>query len=280
MAGVRLQKYIADCGVCSRRRAEELIVEGRVRVNGTVVDEMGAKITPGVDRVTIGKKPVLMAPLGIVLLNKPRGVMSTRHDPGDRKTVMDYLGRQHGSYYPVGRLDYDSSGLVIMTNDGQLANRLMHPRYGMKRIYEVHVKGNMSEKTLRRINRGVRLDDGMVYADAKIKRKVKTKDLTCLTMTISEGRNRIIRRLMDHLRHPVEKLHRVAHGPFQLRRIKGGAIKELTNEEYQQIRDSIMDDKKWVKGAKKSSPKKIEKMTETRKKTRKPGIKKASPKRR
>ena len=176
------------------------------------------------------------------MLNKPKRVLSTLEDPKGRKTVRDFLTKKFESYFPVGRLDYDSSGLVLMTNDGELANRLMHPRYGFERKYQVQVLGHMTDKTVRRIKRGVTLKDGMVKADVRIKRKDNRS--TFLDITLTVGRNRIIRRLMEHLHHPVMKLHRIQHGPLRIGRLKSGAVKELTQSDYQRLCDSILGEKK------------------------------------
>jgi len=235
---VRLQKYLAECGECSRRKAEELILDGKVRVNTVVVKELGTKIIPKVDRVTVSNRLVYPPQKGAMLLNKPRGVVSTMSDPGQRETVAHYLTKKQKGYFPVGRLDYDSTGLVVLTNDGELAQRLSHPRYGFVRVYQVKVSGKISEKTLRRIERGVRLPDGVVKAGIKITKR--HADATSLEISISVGRNRVIRRLMDHLRHPVQQLHRISHGPIKIGKLKPGHTHLLSDKEYERVVELVM----------------------------------------
>ncbi len=234
---VRLQKYLSECGVASRRKAEGLIEEGRVRVNGHVA-ELGSSITPGVDRVTLGKKPVLPPERGVVLLHKPGGVVTTMSDPGGRPTVAHFLGKKDRGYFPVGRLDFESTGLVVLTNDGDLANHIMHPSYGLERVYEVVVAGNMDDKTVRRLERGVRLSDGKVAAGIKVFSRDESKSK--LRVTISVGKNRIVRRIMDHVHHPVQKLKRVAHGPIRLGKLRVGETKRLTESQYKTLRKQIL----------------------------------------
>lgn len=234
---VRLQKYLSECGVASRRKAEELIEEGRVRVNGNIA-ELGLSVTPGVDRVTIGKKPVLPPQRGVLLLNKPKGVVTTMSDPGGRPTVAHFLGKTDRGYFPVGRLDFESTGLVILTNDGDLANRIMHPSYGLERVYEVQVAGLVDDKTIRRLERGVRLEDGKVSAKVKVLKRDEKR--STLSVTIAIGKNRIVRRMMDLVHHPVQKLKRVAHGPIKLGKLKAGEVKRLSDDQFKALRKQIM----------------------------------------
>ncbi|MDC0358644.1 rRNA pseudouridine synthase [Oligoflexia bacterium] len=238
MSLVRLQKYLSDCGVASRRGAVEIIADGKVRVNNAVVYEPGVKITPGVDKVTVRKRSVLPPQRGLMILNKPKGVVSTLKDPQGRRTVADFLGRREKTYFPVGRLDYDSSGLILLTNDGDLAQRLTHPRYEFERVYRVKVSGQVAQKTLRRISRGVSLKDGKIQAKARVVKAGSRS--TWLELTLKEGRNRLIRRMMEYLLHPVLKLHRVAHGPFRLGKLKIGEVKRLTDKDYQRAHDRIV----------------------------------------
>ena len=234
---IRLQKYLSECGVASRRKSEDLIVEGKVQVNGKAVTELGTKIDPKKDRVKVGGKLILGGKKGVVILNKPRGVVTTKSDPEGRETVIDLLPKKFQSYFPVGRLDYDSSGLVVLTNDGELANRLSHPRYGILRSYHVRVEGKIEPKILEQIERGVKLPDGPVSGEAKIRKGDKKS--TWLQITLTVGRNRIIRRLMDHLGHPVIKLKRVSHGPVKLGRLRVGEYEALTNADYQGLKRAI-----------------------------------------
>lgn len=234
---IRLQKYLSECGVASRRKAAVLIEEGRVKVNGEVVSKPAHRVTPGVDKIYVGKKPVLPPQRGVLYLNKPSSVVTTLDDPAGRKTVAHFLTKKYRNYFPVGRLDYESTGLVIMTNDGELANRLAHPRYEMERVYRVRVLGHPGEQKLQRLARGIKLKDGVVFAEAEF--VSKDEKSTWLKVSIAEGRNRIVRRMMEHIRHPVIKLHRIEHGPCRLGKLKSGQIRVLTEEQYRQLKKKV-----------------------------------------
>lgn len=241
MAEVRLQKFLAECGIGSRRSMEEFIVRGRVRVNGQVVTELGRKIDPELDRVEVNRKPIQMAPKGIMLLNKPRGVVSTLSDPEGRRSIADFMTKKQTSYFPVGRLDWDSTGLMVLTNDGEVAERLMHPRFGFERVYEARVEGSVSQSLLDKLARGIKVSDGMVRATAQIMRT--EGDSTWVEVRIKEGRNRIVRRIFDKLGHPVMKLKRTVYGPFKLGRLQVGQVRALTQQEYEQVRRKVMNQK-------------------------------------
>lgn len=235
---VRLQKFIAECGVCSRRAAEVLITAGKVRVNGKVITELGTKVDPDHDQVYVRNKIVRPAPKGIVLFHKPKHVVSTLEDPQGRPSIKDYLTKHYKSYFPVGRLDFESTGLVILTNDGELADRLLHPRYGLERIYEARVAGTVAPRTLAKLSRGILLEDGMARAEAEI---INTSDdSTWLKIRVHEGRNRLIRRIMEKVHHPVSKLKRVSHGPFNLHKLKPGEMRKLTEREYAYFQRKVM----------------------------------------
>jgi len=238
MYEVRLQKFLAECGVGSRRKMEQFIREGRVRVNGQVVTELGRKINPESDKVEVNRRPVRAAPKGIMLLNKPRGVVSTLNDPEGRPTVAEFLTKHYTSYFPVGRLDYDSTGLMILTNDGEMAERLMHPRFGFERVYEARVEGSVAQSTLDKLRAGVRLSDGVVEADGAVLRS--DENSTWVQVTIKEGRNRVVRRVFEKLGHPVMKLKRTTYGPFKIGRLQVGQVRALTLNEYLQVRRKVM----------------------------------------
>ena len=238
MTEVRLQKFLAECGVGSRRKMEQFIIEGRVRINGQVVTELGRKINPDTDKIEVNRRPVHAAPKGILLLNKPRGVVSTLSDPEGRRSVAEYLTKHYRSYFPVGRLDWDSTGLMILTNDGEMAERLMHPRYAFERVYHARVEGSVPSELLTKLERGIRLSDGLVKATASILRS--DNDSTWVEVKIHEGRNRVVRRLFDKLGHSVMKLKRIVYGPFKLGRLQVGQIRALTNKEYEEVRRKVM----------------------------------------
>ena len=238
MTQVRLQKFLAECGTGSRRKMEQFIKEGRVRVNGQVVTELGRKIDPSVDQVEVNRRPVRAAPKGIVLLNKPRGVVSTLSDPEGRRTVSEFLTKNYASYFPVGRLDWDSTGLMILTNDGEMAERLMHPRFEFERVYEARVEGSVSEGVLDKLRSGMRLSDGFVQADVEI--MSSDANSTWVQVKIKEGRNRVVRRIFDKLGHSVMKLKRTVYGPFKIGRLQVGQVRVLTAKEFLHVRHKVM----------------------------------------
>lgn len=232
---VRLQKYISECGLASRRAAEKLIVEGKVTVNTLKVTELGTKVNPDKDVVYVGKQRAVLPEKGIMLLYKPKGVVTTLSDPEGRRTIADYLTKQYKSYFPVGRLDYESSGLIILTNDGDLGERLLHPRYELTRVYKVKVEGRMPQAVVDQISSGVELDDGIAKGEARI--IANEGPYTWIEIRVREGRNRLVRRIMDELGFPVDSLVRIAHGPFKLGKMKPGEINKLTDREYRYFRN-------------------------------------------
>jgi 23S rRNA pseudouridine2605 synthase len=240
---VRITKYLAEAGECARRGAEEIINEGKVRINGIIVKELNAQVVLGRDHVQVGNRTVKLPPKGVILLHKPRGVVSTLDDPEGRKSISDYLTKDQASYFPVGRLDYDSSGLLILTNDGDLANRLMHPKFGFERVYEVRVRGSVTEKTLRRLTTGLKIDDDS-YVKAKSIIVTETLDNeTSATITVGEGKNRMVRKMFDACGHPVMRLKRIKHGPISLGSLLGGQIRKLTETEYKNLRKKVFEEK-------------------------------------
>ncbi len=248
---VRLNRFLSQCGIASRRKADELISAGKVTVNGNTVRELGVTIDPKTDRVKVRNRSISQPHTGALVFYKPRGVVSTMNDPEGRPSVSDYLTKHYRSYFPVGRLDYDSSGLLILTNDGDLAERLLHPRYGHARTYLVRVEGSVTQATLDKLARGVRLKDGMVKATARFvappadarrpgAREPEEKS-TWLEVTVIEGRNRLVRRMMDEVRHSVVKLRRIAHGPFKLGKLGPGEMRHLTEKEFDRVRQTVME---------------------------------------
>ncbi len=233
MAEQRLQKWLAYCGYGSRRACEQLIEQGRVQVNG-VVATLGTKVDPERDIITVDGKRVQPPPRRVYLmLNKPRGYVTTRKDPHAPRTVMELLRDAPAPVFPVGRLDADSEGLLLFTNDGEFANRLLHPRYKLPKTYRVWVRGKPSERALRRLREGVLLEDG-ITAPAQVKLLKADAAQSLLEITIHEGRKRQIRRMCQAVGHPVVRLMRIAIGDLRLPRdLKPGQWRELTPAELE-----------------------------------------------
>jgi pseudouridine synthase len=240
----RLQKILSHAGVASRRASERLMLDGRVTVNGLTVRELGAKADPAHDDVRVdGRRIRLPERRRYILLNKPRGCVTTRFDPEQRPTVMDLLGGVSEYVYPVGRLDHDSEGLLLLTNDGALAARLMHPRHGVERVYEARVLGTPTRHELQRLARGVDIDGRRTQpADVKVlsdrTRANPPPASTLLEITVREGRNRQVRKMCDAIGHPVERLKRVAIGPIRDERLKPGRWRDLSVQEVSKLKRS------------------------------------------
>ena len=230
----RLQKYMAACGVASRRKCEELILCGRVAVNGIPVSEMGMQVEPGKDRVTLDGKEVLPpAHRSVIMLNKPDSVMSTAMDPEGRETVVQ-LVPSADRLYPVGRLDYHTEGLILLTNDGEIANRLTHPRYEVEKEYVAVIKGKLERRELLHLQNGVEVD-GEVTAPAKVKIIGETEHTQSVSLIIHEGRNRQIRKMLQAVGKEVLKLTRVRMGDLFLGHLKPGEWRVLNEAEMQYL---------------------------------------------
>jgi pseudouridine synthase len=226
----RLQKFLSRAGVASRRAAEELILAGKVKVNGQVVTELGVKVDPDKDRVQVeGERVGLPPPPVTFMLHKPYGCVSTTSDPQGRRTVMDLAPKDYGRLYPVGRLDYDATGLMLLTNDGELAQRLTHPRYQVPRTYRVTTVGEMDNKSLEKLGGGQDLDGRPVSTEIKLLKSGGGK--TILEITVWEGRYHLIKRLLEGVGYSVLKLKRLAFGPLHLGRLVRGAWRPLTRQE-------------------------------------------------
>jgi pseudouridine synthase len=247
----RLQKILSQAGVASRRASEQLMLEGRVTVNGTTVRELGTKADPSHDDIRVdGRRIRQPARHRYILLNKPRGYVTTRSDPQKRPTVVDLLAGVSEYVYPVGRLDYDSEGLLLLTNDGELAARLTHPSHGVARVYEVQVAGVPDAHDLERLGRGVTIE-GRRTQPAEVtlvpgarahgrmrslpEREGRSATAT-LRITVREGRNRQVRRMLDAIGHPVDRLARVAIGPIRDAKLKPGQWRELSEDELKRLR--------------------------------------------
>jgi 23S rRNA pseudouridine2605 synthase len=235
----RLQKILSAAGIASRRLSEELIVQGRVSVNGETVTELGTKADPAVDEIKVdGRRIKTEQRRRYVLLNKPRGYITTRSDPEGRPTVMDLMKAVKEYIYPVGRLDYDSEGLLLLTNDGDLAARLTHPRHEVEKVYEARVKGVPDDKALDRLARGVPID-GRRTAPAKIRASVPfvrgSGEQTIVEISIHEGRQRQVRKMFEAVGHPVVRLKRVRIGPLEDPDMPVGHWRELTPQEVAKL---------------------------------------------
>ena len=234
----RLQKVLAGAGLASRRSCEEWIAAGRVRVNGQTVSEPGTKVDAERDVIEVDGKPVdLHQVRAYFMLNKPVGYVSTVRDPQRRPTVLDLL--QAGErLYPVGRLDMDSEGLVLLTNDGDLAQRLTHPSFEHEKEYHVWVQGRVSARTLQRLREGIELEDGFTWP-AQVASLSQDSDGTLLRFVIHEGRKRQLRRICEAVGHPVHSLVRVRMGPLTLGDLPLGQYRPLTGEEVALLRTAV-----------------------------------------
>ncbi len=251
MARERLQKIIARSGLCSRRDAEELIRQGLVTVNGRAAT-LGMKVDPEVDHIKVeGRRLPPLEPLRYILLHKPRGIMTTCEDPEERTTVVDLLtGKVRERVYPVGRLDYHSEGLLILTNDGELAARVAHPRYGVVREYLVKVKGDLTPQEVARLRRGARID-GVPVRPRSVRREHRTRKAgnSWWTIEVTEGRTHEVRELFFRVGHPVQRLKRTAIGPIRDRELPPGAFRDLEPGEVEALRRAVRTPRRREGGA-------------------------------
>lgn len=243
MSEERLQKVIAAAGITSRRKAEELITEGRVQVNGQTITELGAKADPGRDHIRVDGK-LLKGPEQhrYYMLNKPKGYVTTVSDPEGRPTVMEFFARERARLYPVGRLDYLSEGLLLFTNDGELANLLTRAALGIDKTYLVKVSGRPTEVALEQLRSGIMIDRGrrgtregrVMTSPAKV-RQMRAGENPWYELTLIEGRNREIRKMFEEIGHHVEKIRRVGYGPLVLD-VEPGEVRELEPREVEALR--------------------------------------------
>ena len=239
----RLQKILSQAGVASRRASEQLMLEGRVQVNGATVRELGSKADPARDDIRVdGRRVKVVEQHRYLLLNKPRGYVTTRSDPQRRPTVIDLLGGVREYVYPVGRLDFESEGLLILTNDGDLAARLTHPSHGVARVYEARVLGVPDERDLDRLSRGLMVDGRRTEpADVALKPVRRGAEESTIVLTIREGRNRQVRRMCEAIGHPVNHLRRIAIGPIRDAKLRLGTWRELRDDEIALLRRAASD---------------------------------------
>jgi 23S rRNA pseudouridine2605 synthase len=232
----RLQKILSRAGVCSRRKAEELIQDGKVKVNGVVERQLGTAADPTKDEITVNGQPVKKEPLRYFLFNKPDSVISSVKDPAGRKTVMDYFRHIKERIYPVGRLDYHSEGLLIMTNDGDLDYWLTHPSHEVEKVYDVTVRGHYTKKAAAVMEKGVRIESGVTApCTIEILDYDKEKNKTKVRMYLHEGKNREIRRMMMAYHFPVFQLIRVKYGFLTLEGVKRGGFRKLAADEVRRL---------------------------------------------
>jgi 23S rRNA pseudouridine2605 synthase len=234
----RLQKILSDMGIASRRKAEELIIEGRVTVNGRIAT-IGMKADSVKDHIKVdGKLLIRSEPKVYIMLNKPKNVVTTLYDPEGRPTVKDFLKGVKYRVFPVGRLDYDSEGLLLLTNDGDFAHAVLHPSKKISKTYLVKVKGVLDEEEIEKLRTGVKLEDGLT-APAQVTGVTRTENNSWLKMTIYEGKKRQIRRMLEKITHPVLKLKRIKINGIELGELKPGTYRYLISNEIGKIRKEI-----------------------------------------
>ncbi|HLS08593.1 pseudouridine synthase [Lentibacillus sp.] len=232
----RLQKVIAQSGVTSRRKAEKLIADGKVKVNNKTVTELGTKVSPN-DTIEVNGVRLEKEEPVYYMFYKPRGVISSIRDDKGRKVVTDFLGEVPERIYPIGRLDYDTSGILLLTNDGEFANLLMHPRYGIDKVYVAKIKGIPDKRELNRLRSGIRSDNDLLkIVKYKILETDRQKNTMIIEMTLHEGKNRHIRRMMETLGYPVSKLKREKYGLLTLNKMQPGDYRRLTPHEVKKMR--------------------------------------------
>ncbi|RMG11593.1 MAG: rRNA pseudouridine synthase [Deltaproteobacteria bacterium] len=235
--GERLQKVLARAGVASRRGAERLILEGRVSVNGRIVTELGTRVHPRAE-VRVDGRPILEEERVYLLFYKPPQMITSLADPAGRPCVGDVVRGLPARVFPVGRLDWDAEGLLLLTNDGELAHRLMHPRFGVSRVYDAKVKGNPSEATLARMVRGVRLSDGMARP-LRVERVGRARTNTWIRIEVAEGRPHLVKRLCEAVGHPVQRLRRIEYAGIGLGGLSAGEMRELSPQEERALKAQV-----------------------------------------
>lgn len=232
----RLQKVISNAGIASRRKAEELILEGKVKVNGKIVKKLGVKVDPKKDQIFVnGKKLKISQNKIYILFYKPKMSISSTTDPEGRKTVLDFFPDIKERIYPVGRLDYDAEGALLLTNDGKLTEKLIHPKYKVPKEYLVKIKGNITEETIEKLLKGIRLEDGIAKVDRL--KKIKVLKLNCwVFIKLTEGKNREIKRMMLAVKHPVLRIKRIRFAGISIGKLKPGQYRYLSEGEIERLK--------------------------------------------
>lgn len=238
MSLMRLQKFLSDAGVASRRHAEELILEGRVLVNDEIVDSLPAFVDPAADRVIVDGSPVRAQRLVYFIAHKPTGVVCTDRDPAGRTRAVDLIPAMGVRLFVVGRLDVDSSGLLLMTNDGELAARVTHPRFGVRKVYRADVRGEAPSDVVARLKKGVFLAEGRARA-AAAEVLHRSRETTAIEITLREGRNRQVRRMLARMGMNVRRLRRIRIGPLTIKGLGVGGWRELTKPEIDALRREV-----------------------------------------
>ena len=236
---IRIQKVIAAAGISSRRAAEQFVLQGRIMVNGQVIHALGTKVDPERDHIRVdGKRIPNPQPKMYMMLHKPQGCVSTLHDPQGRKTIKDCLRASAVRIYPVGRLDFNSEGLLLLTNDGDFAARLLHPGSHIPRTYAAKLSGILSDEVVNELQRGVMLDDGMT-APCRIDKRKKLSTNSWIEITLYEGKRRQVRRMMERAGCSVIRLKRIGFGPLRLGTLPLGGTRPLTPEEMTRLRNAL-----------------------------------------
>jgi len=235
---MRLQKALAHAGIASRRKAVEIIESGKVEVNGQIVREKGFGVDIGKDKISVSGKSIKPENYSYILLNKPRNYISTVSDPKSRRTVLDMVGPIGKRLYPVGRLDKNTTGLMLLTNDGELAFRLMHPKFGVEKTYEAMVKGQLSQAAIDKLRRGLFVD-GAKTSPAKVELVFKDKEKSKVKIKIHEGRKHQVRLMLLTVGHPVKELKRVNFGNLNLGTLKSGKYRPLTVNEVEGLKKLV-----------------------------------------
>jgi 23S rRNA pseudouridine2605 synthase len=241
----RLQKVLAHAGVASRRHCEELIVQGNVQVNGKVVRELGTRVNPETDQIVVNGRPIRLEQHVYLLLHKPTGVITSVSDPRGRRVVTDLLKGIKERVYPVGRLDYDTSGLLLLTNDGELANKLAHPSYEIDKVYRAWVRGIPTPDKVKKLATGIQLEDGMTSpGEARLLKTAPAGNKSLVELTIHEGRNRQVRRMCEAIGHPVITLERIRLGFLTLDGLQPGQYRPLTSQEVDRLKQGLVQNRR------------------------------------